>query len=119
MKVFIDNEKIDIPIEIEEEIALIYKNPEKYLYIVDYGISILLVYEEEYYDLKKWMKGYMYYPAFNQGGFVRMPADKRELTIEDKAKMVEKYLGLKPEKEEDIEKLFEELKWLYKEINNT
>ena len=118
MRIKISGKEVVIPRKVLVEISSKY-NPRDYLFIADFGICFMLVYEESFYQLNQIMHGYLIYPYYppniRYAGFRTMEIDYRHFTIIEKEKAVRHYLGLEPESDEDTEKLFNELLWLKKE----
>lgn len=118
MRIKVNGNEILIPKKVLVQISKKY-NPRDYLYVADFGICIMLVYEESFHELDLLMYGYVIYPfyppAIRYGGFQTMKEDYRHFTIEEKRKAIEYYLGIEPESNTQVEKLFDELIWLKKE----
>ncbi len=112
MLILAGNKKILISEKMEKEIAKEY-DPEKFLYVLDLGKVLMVVYEEKYVELNKVVRGFLYYlEGRREGGMATMDFDCRMFSLEEKRKAVNHYLGVSPVDEKDVEKLFQELMWL-------
>jgi len=112
MLIIAGNKKIHLSKRAVETISKEF-NPENFLYVLDMGIALMIVYEESFCELNRIFYGFLYYPYDErEGELATMNMDHRTFSLEDKKKALQHYLGIAPENEEDINKLFDELVWL-------
>ena len=114
------NRTIKLPKEVVIEIAQKY-TPTEFLYIAEYpNIYAVIVYEEDFNELNKIIHGYtinLQLPEKHMfTGFQTHEIDHRHFTLREKAEAVKHYLGIETKNKKEINKPFDRLVWLKKQL---